>query len=55
MELPTSHWTPMAAPTSFESSTLMQISSRLLVVGDLGMEDAQKGRLNFDSYPMDVS
>lgn len=55
MELPTSHWTPVAAPTSFENSTFMQIPSRLLAVGDLGMEDAQTGLLNFDSYPMDVS
>ena len=55
MELPTSRWTPVAAPTSFESSTFMQIPSRHLAVGDLGMENAQTGLLNFDSYLMDVS
>lgn len=50
MELPTSHWTPMAAHTSSESSTFMLITS-YPPVGVLGMEDVQKGLLNFDSYP----
>lgn len=50
MELPTSHWTPMAAFTSSESSTFMLIISHL-PVGILGMEDAQKGLLDFDSDP----
>lgn len=48
MELPTSHWTPMATFTSSESSTSMLILSHL-PVGALGMEDAYKGLLDFDS------
>lgn len=50
MELSTSHWTPMAAFISSESSTFMLIISHL-PVGVLGMEDAQKGLLDFDSDP----